>query len=223
MYWASLFNFSSSTSFNLVYASFSFIDIANNEKVVNSTTGIQGDISSVFSDGVPDPVVVAEYGLNIPQSLSLIRTMFVVSSSELAPYEYRVDKEDGDKYNEIFSQIEKPFLTEWIQVLERSGMKSSFGLALLGNGGDVMRLEESYPDKRVSITRPISNKEVEDGYVHNHLSSFQHEHHLIMNQILSIRYHYYAVWSVSDEGVPRVCCGCRSCPLWWVWGSSPIW
>lgn len=158
--------------------------LGDNEQMV-SLMGFHREISIVFTDGVPDPQIIAEYNVDFPQVPSLLPSKFLIRESELIPYEYSCGEQGNVKDWDI-TQVDKAFLAEWTQTLQRSGTETCFGLTLFENVASVLQLEHSFQHNRVSVTQPSLNVEFMDDFVPT-------------------------VWSVSDDGEPSVCSGCRTC------------
>jgi hypothetical protein len=158
-------------------------DLAEGEELVDLISVQTRDIiSTVFTNGIPDDRLVDEYNLLVPRSPTIVPSMLLVRESELIPYEYNCAEADTANLRSE-DKLDEAFLSEWVKMLEKLGMPDRFGLAVLDDNQRTPRLEKSYRDKRVNITRECS-----EGDLGSHVPT---------------------VWYVAGDGAPAVCSGCN--------------
>jgi hypothetical protein len=147
-------------------------------------------ISSVFKNGVPDSTILHEFNLHLPDSSMIVPSMFIIRDTGLFPYEYGcTGQNDAKVTNDMLSQIDDRFFSEWTDSLARQGLTDKLGLAIMqlstdGGLGPVRLVEQTYADRRVSVSRKSFDNEDMSAYIPG-------------------------VWFVGPDSQPRVCYGCQ--------------
>jgi hypothetical protein len=127
-------------------------DLENNKEQVVDLKDTNGNfiVSSIFTNGEPDFVIVKNYHLDLPELPEIIPSKFLVHESGLIPYEYCCIRKEEDE-PAIHINPDATFLLDWVGVLERSDMRDKLGLALLQDDRTT-GVERSYPSLRLNIT-----------------------------------------------------------------------
>jgi hypothetical protein len=135
---------------SLVHRHFDLFD--DEERLVDLVDRVgRNVVSSVFRNCVPNPQIVADYNLAVPEHPKVFGSMFIVDDLGLTPYEYSCTSEEAAiKYATTIQNLDPGFLADWLTVLKRERLCSKLGLALL-EGSVAGGLERSYPSKRVNV------------------------------------------------------------------------
>ena len=132
----------------LVHRHFSLND--SHEQVVD-VTGPGIVVSSVFSHGLPDPEIVRDYGLEIPNPFTVVPSKFLVRE-ELIPYEYKcVPKDQAVLYNSRAEKLPRKFLKEWYDILGKYYARDKMGLVDVSSEEEIDGSEWSNSARRLNV------------------------------------------------------------------------
>jgi hypothetical protein len=136
--------------FGIVFIHRHFELEGDDEQVVD-LTGPKTVVSSVFQNGRPDTRVVEEYGLDVPDSYSIVPARYLVRE-DLIPYEYKcVSKEEEFQFKEHMDNLPIQFIQQWRVILEENGARDTMGLVDLSTETAIDGFEISDAERRVNV------------------------------------------------------------------------
>lgn len=126
-------------------------ELKGDEEQVVDLTGHETVVSSVFQNGRPDIRVVEEYGLDVPDSYSIVPARYLVRE-ELIPYEYKcISKEDEVQFKEHTTNLPIQFIEQWRVILEENEARDTMGLVDLSTESAIDGFEISDSERRVNV------------------------------------------------------------------------
>jgi hypothetical protein len=136
--------------FGIVFIHRHFELKGDDEQVVD-LTGPETVVSSVFQNGHPDTRVVEEYGLDVPDSYSIVPARYLVRE-ELIPYEYKcVSIEDEVQFKEHTTSLPIEFIEQWRVILDENEARDTMGLVDLSTESAIDGFEISDSERRVNV------------------------------------------------------------------------
>jgi hypothetical protein len=146
----------------LVHRHFSLND--SHEQVVD----VRGPgilVSSVFSHGLPDPEIVRDYDLEIPNPFAVVASKFLVRE-ELIPYEYKcVPKDQAVLCNSRTEKLPRRFLKEWYDILGKYYARDKMGLVDMSTEEEIDGYEWSNSARRLNVVTVTTGTGKHDSYV----------------------------------------------------------
>jgi hypothetical protein len=125
--------------------------LSDNEKVVELENDTYS-ISSVFVDGEPDPEMLGEWKLSLPEGSEIVPAKFFINDLQLIPFEYDcVDSSSSVAYRERTRALTGEFIEEFAKLAASSGVQGMVGPAVLPSDGIRNGWEVSDLDKRLNI------------------------------------------------------------------------
>jgi hypothetical protein len=152
------------SEFNICLAHKHFQLFSPSEKVVQlySVNGLS--VSSVFKDGAPDPAIVRQYNLHVPEVPSIVPATFFIDRGTMVPYEFRcVERGSAEQlYMNKAGMIKKEFLESWSRIVTEIGIDDGMGLAVRGNYDNspdpALMLQKCNPHLRVDVRMKWEDK-----------------------------------------------------------------
>lgn len=126
-------------------------NLNNVEEQVVDVKGPGTLVSSVFSRGRPDPEIVRDYNLEVPDPFAVVPAKFLVRDT-LIPYEYKcVPKDQEVLYSSRTKNLPQSFLKEWFIILGKYYAQDKLGLVDMLTEEDIDGFEWSDSARRLNI------------------------------------------------------------------------
>jgi len=128
-------------------------DLRSDDEKVVDLENHSHTISSVFTNGKPNPQTLQSWNLFVPESPAIVPSKFLVRGSDMIPYEY--DCVDSNEATSRLARIEAlpaAFLEQFTALAALSPMPEIMGLTVLPSGGVPDQWESSYVKSRLNVS-----------------------------------------------------------------------
>jgi len=150
-----LVRYNLTTHFN-IFLPHRHFSLAKNERVVRLPTDTADtSVFSVFKDNSPDPAIVEDYNLSIPEVPAVVPFRFLVGDN-LVPFEYAcLDRESAQGIH--FEDVTPEFFAEWAANLHDNSVECPLGLSLRSDNGNTNRRCDAA--RRVDVEMPVEESD----------------------------------------------------------------
>jgi hypothetical protein len=121
-------------------------DLANDERFVRLHTDTGTTVFSIFTDNAPDPTIVDNYNLSVPDAPAVVPFSFLVADT-FVPFEYEcVDRESAQGFH--LKDVAPEFFTAWAAILHDHSVECPLGLTSRSDAGTIRRCDAA---RRVDV------------------------------------------------------------------------